>query len=277
MYIQRYEDIAQNIGFNTTISAPHMHAFTLELIKGYTKTAVKALDIGVGSGWITVALSELMENKDSIVYGIDHLQGVLNIAKKNIIKSHKDKLEKGKIVLCLGDGRHGLEDFAPFDIIHLGAAATMKAVNRFIHQLAHGGVLVGPIIVGRESFNQEFIQFREEDEQEYFENENDHITVEQQNINLGESEEQSDEEYEESEDNLYDLLDGNSVQISLLQRHNYNNRNNNNNGNVNSNIDNNNNNGEQQQQREQLQNDLNNNDVQDQSNGSIREEEIQQQ
>jgi protein-L-isoaspartate(D-aspartate) O-methyltransferase len=49
-----------------------MHAFTLELLKNYQKTAVKALDIGVGSGWITVALSELMENKDSICYGIDH-------------------------------------------------------------------------------------------------------------------------------------------------------------------------------------------------------------
>ena len=40
-----------------------MHAFTLELIKNYSKTAVKSLDIGIGSGWMSVALSELMENK----------------------------------------------------------------------------------------------------------------------------------------------------------------------------------------------------------------------
>ena len=82
-----------------------MHAFTLELIKNYSKTAVKSLDIGIGSGWMSVALSELMENKQSICYGIDHLQGVLNIAKKNILKNHRDKLENGKIVLCKGDGR----------------------------------------------------------------------------------------------------------------------------------------------------------------------------
>ena len=45
-----------------------------------------------------------------------------------------------------GDGRKGLAQYAPYDIIYLGAAATIEVVTKFLDQLAPNGVLCGPII-----------------------------------------------------------------------------------------------------------------------------------
>lgn len=45
-----YTDAAQSIGFNATISAPHMHALALEELKDHLKPGMKALDVGCGSG-----------------------------------------------------------------------------------------------------------------------------------------------------------------------------------------------------------------------------------
>ena len=44
-----YEDAPQRIGFNITISAPHMHAHALELLKNTLRPGCRALDIGSGS------------------------------------------------------------------------------------------------------------------------------------------------------------------------------------------------------------------------------------
>ena len=46
------------IGYNVTISAPHMHAFALEHLAAFCTKGAKILDIGSGSGYLTVALSK---------------------------------------------------------------------------------------------------------------------------------------------------------------------------------------------------------------------------
>ena len=43
-----YEDAPQSIGYGVTISAPHMHATALDLLKDYLKEGMTALDIGSG-------------------------------------------------------------------------------------------------------------------------------------------------------------------------------------------------------------------------------------
>ena len=57
-----------------------------------------------------------MSHPDGVVYGLDHFRGILSISKKNIEKSYRNMLDSGKIVLIEGDGRNGLEEFAPFDV-----------------------------------------------------------------------------------------------------------------------------------------------------------------
>lgn len=43
-----------------------------------------------------------------------------------------------------GDGRNGYEQFAPYDIIHVGAAAP-KTPHVLLNQLKNGGRLIAPI------------------------------------------------------------------------------------------------------------------------------------
>lgn len=44
-----YMDNPVPIGFNATISAPHMHAICLELLKDHLLPGMHALDVGAGS------------------------------------------------------------------------------------------------------------------------------------------------------------------------------------------------------------------------------------
>ena len=45
-----YMDHPVPIGYNATISAPHMHAICLELLKDHLQPGMHALDIGAGVG-----------------------------------------------------------------------------------------------------------------------------------------------------------------------------------------------------------------------------------
>jgi len=138
-----YIDSPQMIGFNTTISAPHMHALQLELLKDCLKGAKKALDIGTGSGYMTLALAKMMKGKDIKVYGIDHIPKLIDQARENLTKHHSEYLDT-KIELIVADGREGLEQHAPFDIILVGGAMS-KLPEEFLDQLAPGGSMLIPV------------------------------------------------------------------------------------------------------------------------------------
>lgn len=49
-----YTDSPQPIQYNATISAPHMHAYALELLKDKLQGAKSCLDVGSGSGYLTL-------------------------------------------------------------------------------------------------------------------------------------------------------------------------------------------------------------------------------
>ena len=138
-----YEDSPQSINYNVTISAPHMHAYCLELLQNHLKKGGKALDIGFGSGYLTVAMSKMMED-EGLVVGIEHIQQLCDFAVENISKKNKHLLDKKKIILIQGDGREGYKDLKPYDCIHVGAAAS-EIPKALIDQLANGGRLVIPV------------------------------------------------------------------------------------------------------------------------------------
>ena len=138
-----YEDKPQSIDYNVTISAPHMHAYCLELLKNHLKEGGRALDIGFGSGYLTVAMSKMMGDKGTTV-GIEHIEELCEFAKKNISKNHKNLLDEKKIILIQGDGRLGYKKLGPYNCIHVGAAAS-ELPQPLIDQLAFGGRLVIPV------------------------------------------------------------------------------------------------------------------------------------
>ena len=91
-----YEDAPQRIGFNITISAPHMHAHALELLKDTLQPGCRALDVGSGSGYLTACMALMVGTTGKIV-GIDHIPELIELSKRNLKDDgHREKLDSGQ-------------------------------------------------------------------------------------------------------------------------------------------------------------------------------------
>lgn len=59
--------------------------------------------------------------------GIEHVPELVAKSRKNIENDGKGNLlDSGNLVLVKGDGRLGVPEHAPYDAIHVGAAAPSK-------------------------------------------------------------------------------------------------------------------------------------------------------
>lgn len=115
-----YADSPQYLGYNATISAPHMHAYAMEYLSSCISPGNKVLDVGSGSGYLTVAFSKMMDDQ-GVVVGIEHIDKLYQMGLENITQGYSDLIKNKKIVLINGDGRKGYIDYAPYNAIHVGA------------------------------------------------------------------------------------------------------------------------------------------------------------
>uniref|UniRef100_A0A0A9XL32 Protein-L-isoaspartate O-methyltransferase n=1 Tax=Lygus hesperus TaxID=30085 RepID=A0A0A9XL32_LYGHE len=138
-----YMDVPQGIGYGVTISAPHMHAHALELLKDRLKPGARALDVGSGSGYLTACMA-LMVRPNGVAIGIDHIKELVDYSLSNVKTDQPDLIDSGAIKLIVGDGRLGYPESGPYDAIHVGAASP-EVPHKLIDQLAPGGRLIVPI------------------------------------------------------------------------------------------------------------------------------------
>ncbi|GBD34411.1 Protein-L-isoaspartate O-methyltransferase [bacterium HR35] len=125
-----------------TSSQPYVTAFLIELLQ--PKEGNKILEVGFGSGWTTAILAELVGEKGKIfAFEID--EKIFNLGKQNL--ERYNFLEKGRVILILGDGSKGLKEESPFDRI-LVSAFSPEIPNEFLEQLKDGGILVIPDFEG---------------------------------------------------------------------------------------------------------------------------------
>eukprot|EP01108_Squamamoeba_japonica_P000077 TRINITY_DN10095_c0_g1_i1.p1 TRINITY_DN10095_c0_g1~~TRINITY_DN10095_c0_g1_i1.p1 ORF type:complete len:225 (+),score=33.22 TRINITY_DN10095_c0_g1_i1:97-675(+) len=153
-----YVDTPQYIGYDATISAPHMHGACLELLADHMTPGKRVLDVGVGSGYLAACMALLVGETGKVV-GIDVVPELVDLAEKNL--NADNKLELEQLTIRIGDGWAGSPDDGPFDAIHVGAAAA-ETPKSLLEQLANGGRMVIP--VGPEGENQLLIQYDKDDD-----------------------------------------------------------------------------------------------------------------
>ncbi|GAB1598315.1 protein-L-isoaspartate(D-aspartate) O-methyltransferase-like isoform X2 [Argonauta hians] len=140
-----YADSPQGIGYAVTISAPHMHAYALEMLKDHLVEGSRALDVGSGSGYLTACMA-LMVGETGLAVGIDHIDQLVQSSMENVKKKQRIGylLDRGQMKLVVGDGRLGYKEDAPYDAIHVGAAAAVLP-DSLVEQLKPGGRMIIPV------------------------------------------------------------------------------------------------------------------------------------
>ncbi|KKY20172.1 putative protein-l-isoaspartate(d-aspartate) o-methyltransferase [Diplodia seriata] len=125
-----------------------MHASACESLLEYLNPGAKVLDIGSGSGYLSHVLAELVKPNGTVI-GVDHIQELVDLAKANTAKSPEGKnlMESGAIKYVTADGRKGWPEGAPYDAIHVGAAAA-EHHQTLVDQLKAPGRLFVPVEEG---------------------------------------------------------------------------------------------------------------------------------
>lgn len=106
------------------------------------------LDVGSGSGYLTACFYRYVQakgdNANTRIVGIEHQSSLVAMSKTNLNADDGSMLESGKMIIVEGDGRKGYPSLAPYDAIHVGAAAP-DTPTELINQLANGGRLIVPV------------------------------------------------------------------------------------------------------------------------------------
>ncbi|XP_067847256.1 l-isoaspartyl protein carboxyl methyltransferase, like isoform X3 [Heptranchias perlo] len=139
-----HSQLVENLrSYQATISAPHMHAHALECLKDHLYEGARALDVGSGSGYLSACFARMVGPTGTVV-GIDHIPELVEQSIANVQSDQSLLLSSGRLTLIVGDGRRGYPSGAPYDAIHVGAAAP-TVPQALLQQLKPGGRLVLPV------------------------------------------------------------------------------------------------------------------------------------
>ena len=152
-----YRDSAQPIGSLATIASPSAHCIALQALfptPPPATSSLRCLDIGSGSGYLTLCLA-LLAGETGRVWGVEHAEALAVAADANVRRAgHAALLDSGRLTFVSANGMLGLPSQQPFDVINCGAAVDgAKAsvepgdvAGCLLSQLSDGGLLLIPEI-----------------------------------------------------------------------------------------------------------------------------------
>ena len=130
---QAYEDHPLPIGEGQTISQPYIVASMLEGLALSPRD--KVLEVGTGSGYVTVLLAELTAD----VVSIERHASLADRARELLAR-----MGYTNVRIIVGDGSRGFAELAPYDAIIVSAAAA-ELPRELVEQLAAGGRMIIPV------------------------------------------------------------------------------------------------------------------------------------
>jgi protein-L-isoaspartate(D-aspartate) O-methyltransferase len=131
-----YNDIPLPIGYEQTISAPHMVAIMCDLLDLQEKMSV--LEVGGGSGYHAAVMADLV-GADGHIFSIERHPELVAAARKSL-----NRAGINNVTMIEGDGSIGLLKHAPFDRISVAATAP-RIPEPIKQQLKLGGKMVIPV------------------------------------------------------------------------------------------------------------------------------------
>jgi protein-L-isoaspartate(D-aspartate) O-methyltransferase len=128
-----YQNRPLPIGHGQTISQPYIVALMTDLAR--VEPGHKVLEVGTGSGYQAAVMAHLAR----AVYTIEIIEPLGLQATQRLQRLGYDNVQ-----VRLGDGYHGWEEHAPYDVILVTAAAS-HIPPPLIRQLKAGGRMVIPV------------------------------------------------------------------------------------------------------------------------------------
>ena len=127
-----YADMPLPSGYGKTISQPFIVALMTDLLDLQPTDIV--LEVGTGLGYQTAILAELARH----VYSVELIEELVIDARQRLARYGCANVD-----VCVGDGRAGWPDHAPFDKIIVTAAPDLIP-SALLYQLTPGGKMVIP-------------------------------------------------------------------------------------------------------------------------------------
>ncbi len=131
--VYAYQDGPLPIGKGQTISQPYIAAYMTEKLA--LTGDERVLEVGTGSGYQAAILSLLAGE----IHTVERHPQLAEFAIKIL-----DQLGYENVTVHLGDGTHGLPEFAPYQAIIVTAAGP-DVPNSLLDQLDEGGRLIMPV------------------------------------------------------------------------------------------------------------------------------------
>ncbi|MCC6030798.1 MAG: protein-L-isoaspartate(D-aspartate) O-methyltransferase [Desulfurococcales archaeon] len=137
-----YVDTPLPIGYDQTISAPHMVAIMTERLE--LDEGMIVLEVGTGSGYQAAIIAEIIDPESrgiGHVVSIEFIPELAEFARKNLIKTGF----YDRVSIIVGDGGLGtFENKMIYDRI-IVTAASPKIPKKLLSQLKINGIMVVPI------------------------------------------------------------------------------------------------------------------------------------